>query len=354
MTDSFDFMTSYRKLVPQASREIVDARQKAHSQLRPKITTMQHIYDLCRLAFQLDPHSPGLTAWFEVPVKAADPQFSLEIDKAEAGRIASLLLRDHIISGAGAYTALVVLTASYCGQRTTVDDNALLVLAKDKVTSVAKLQRKLSSAAIKAPLLAMPAVATKAIEPNPPTTEGLSIAFEAVMKSAEEALATLAELANDAVTASRADTERLAEEVDMLWWYLGDWCDLLGKARTSIDSTNSALVSGIELGSLVQRIPGPHGAYGLLLRSAGEAAEKKTTLGAAVTSFGNADARKLGSPTSLPAWAKPIFPVHAALQSATEGTNDRQDVSEIEMGAYEIGLQAYRERMLINYGGFEQ
>jgi hypothetical protein len=348
MSSIFDFMTAYRKLSPQTPREVVDARQKGHSQLSPQVKSMQHIYDLCRMAFQLEPQGPDVKTWFERPIKDADPQFSIEIDKAEAGRLASLLLRQHI-AGGGPYSALAVVTASFCGKRTTVDDNMVLVEAKDALTRDAQQHRKPASATVQAPQLAFTPAAMKALEPNPPTPESIKGALDVVTKSASEAFGDLAKQANEAIAADRADTQRLTEEVDMLWWHLGDWSDLVGKTRSKINGAVAPLVSGIELGSLVQRIPGPYGAYGLLSRSASSAA--KTTLTTTIASLGKEDFAKLASPQALPAWTRPLFPVHAALSG---GVDDLKSVSDIELDAYDIAVQAYRERMLINYGGIGQ
>jgi GTPase-associated system helical domain len=349
MSGTFDFMTAYRKLASQTPREVVDARQKAYSQLTAQVNSMPRIYDLCRLAFQLDLQGPEVATWFEQPIKESDPQFSIEIDKAEAGRLASLLLREHIASVAGPYSALAVVTASFCGKRSTVDDNIVLVEAKDALTRDAKRQRELATAIVQAPQVAFSPAALKALEPNPPTPESIKGTLDHLVKSACDALAALAKQANEAIAASRGDTQRLAEEVDMLWWHLGDWSDLVGKSRSKVKGVALPLVSGIELGSLVQRIPGPYGAYGLLSQSASAAGN--TTLTAAISSLGKDDVAKLASSKPLPAWTRPLFPIHAAL---SDGMDDLKSVSDIELDALDIALQAYRERMLINYGGIGQ
>src|SRR5262249_7023111 len=158
----------------------------------------------------------------------------------------------------GPHSALAVVTASFCGKRPTVDDNIVLVAAKDALAAEAELHRKLASATIQVPPLALSPGAIKALEPNPPTPASINGALDIVMKSASEALGALAKQANEAIAANRTDTQRLTEEVDMLWWHLGDWSDLLGKARSKITGSAVPIVSGIELGSLVQRVPGPY------------------------------------------------------------------------------------------------
>ncbi len=125
MSGSFDFMTAYRKLAPPDSQ---GSRGRPAKGAQPVAPASHHdaaaSTTFVALAFQLEPHSPEVAAWLEPAIKEVDPQFSLEIDKAEAGRLASLLLQG-LTSRVGAqYSALAVLTASFCGKRSTVDDNA--------------------------------------------------------------------------------------------------------------------------------------------------------------------------------------------------------------------------------------
>src|SRR4051794_36158484 len=94
MPKKFDFVEMYRKTQPTAAQELVEARQKSHDKLNPLVKTMGNVYELCRLAFDVPQDIASLTEWFQSPIKEFDPRFSVAIDKAEAARIASLLLRD--------------------------------------------------------------------------------------------------------------------------------------------------------------------------------------------------------------------------------------------------------------------
>lgn len=55
MTAEFDFIQSYRDLDEGASRNVVEARQKSFEKLSSSIDNMGQIYDLCRLAYQVEP-----------------------------------------------------------------------------------------------------------------------------------------------------------------------------------------------------------------------------------------------------------------------------------------------------------
>lgn len=356
----FDFIESYRSLFPNASREIVDLRKQSHDQLAADLNTIDKIYDLCRLAFQLEPHSPELNDWFERPIKALDPHFSLSQDKAEAGVIAALLLRERVCRSECCHTALAVLSASYCGMRHSADKGILLTNARDALMEAARNRRiPVLGNAISAPkFILVTAEFEQVAAQNPAQGPSVKTALEAINRAGEQAVTALAVSVDASRSSARSDTARLAEEVDMLWWYLGDWYECLDKPRSSMPPEIGILVSGIELGELVQQLPGPYGAYGLLRRVSGTLSDRKTTLRTIVESLSQVDARILSKP--IPSSAKSLFPLHAAIQAFVErGSPEWEsefakavpDACNIEAGLVEIGVQVYRERMLINHDG---
>ena len=196
---------------------------------------------------------------------------------------------------------------------------------------------------------------------NPVPGNVAKAAFEAASLASENAARGLAESVEASLSSARGDVVRLAEEVDMLWWHLGDWYELLKKPRSSASAETKMLASGIELGAFVRQLPGPHGAYGLLRRISGAQSDCKTTLRGAVGSLSGDDARKLFK--DVPSSSKSLFPVHAAIQSTAEhGSAGWEsnfvkavpDVADVEMSYFDLGIQAYRETVLINYGGLDK
>jgi GTPase-associated system helical domain len=182
-------------------------------------------------------------------------------------------------------------------------------------------------------------------------------AVEAAVSAGAQAVATLAQSVEAALASARRDVLRLAEEIDMLWWHIGDWHELLEKPRSAASVQTKMLASGIELAAFVQRLPGPFGAYGLLRKIAGSEADGKTIPRAAVKSLSENDARKLAK--SVPSASIKLFPIHSAIQSLVErGTAGWEsefakaspDIADVEMSLFELGIQAYRERKLINRG----
>ena len=130
MAAKFDFIQSYRDLDPNASRDLIEARQKAHELLDASIKNMEQVYDLCRLAYLLEPHPATVTDWFEKPIRGLDPHFFVNKDKVDAGqdRRAASSGPDH---PSGSYVPLAVLSASFCGRRHSADGDALTTEANE-------------------------------------------------------------------------------------------------------------------------------------------------------------------------------------------------------------------------------
>lgn len=66
----------------------------------------------------------------------------------------------------------------------------------------------------------------------------------------------IAAATNGAVAALRDNAQLDREEIDLLWWVVGDWSDLL--QRRFVDATNkaaAAIAAGLEAGALVRRVP---------------------------------------------------------------------------------------------------
>jgi hypothetical protein len=355
MAAEFKFIEAYRTMVPAASREIIDARQKGHDKLYPLFAqSMERVYEACRLAFQLPQDSTAVVEWFQKTINEFDVQFTIEIDKAEAGRIASLLLRD-LVSRGSPQAAFAILVCSCCGRRTPVDDE-LLVTARNAVANAARERRIVlpERKIVAAPTRDLKAEldALSALNPN-----SARAAFDAVIAETNNVIAKTAASAAEAHQSLRNDVVRLAEEVDMLWWHLGDWSETLDQPRGDLPKEAVGIVSGAELGDFVRQLPGPYGAYGILRRTLGKTSDLKAKLKDAVSSLGD-DVKKLAH--ALPRSAFSVFPVHAAMRLAADNAQSgwtaafdqvAGDVKDFDLNYFELAVQTFRERVLIKYGG---
>jgi hypothetical protein len=204
MAAEFDFIQSYRDLDPNASRDLIEARQKAHELLAASIKNMEQVYDLCRLAFLLEPHAATVTEWFEKPIRRFDPHFLVSKDKADAGRIASLLLRDRI-TRAESHVPLAVLNASFCGRRHSADGDVLTKEANEAFTAAVRKDRTFAAAKpVSAPKFKAIAAEVDSFTQHNPLPGGIAkTAMEAVATASENAVTTLAESAETSLSSAR-------------------------------------------------------------------------------------------------------------------------------------------------------
>jgi hypothetical protein len=352
---SFNFIERYRTLAPAVAREIVDVRHKVHTKLMAETSTMSRAYALVSVAFQLNRSGGEITSWFEKAEHDEDEQFFLNIDKAEAARLASLLLEEHL-SGNTPRIATAVLTGSYGGRRLPTPDTAVLSKAKAILEATGKL-RQVANQATKVSFTKA-ADLTTALTNMEQTFNGANgrAVIESVLVELGKVVESLRLSTENVFKSSKSATATLSEEVDMLWWNMGGWSELKKRPLNKLSGPSLAIVAGYELGSFVSEPPGPYGAYGILRHVLGEAYETPTNLKKAAGELGK-DAAALITDTA--AKTNPLFPVTTALvHAATHGNSNWNelagsigDVLDVNISLFELAVQAYRERALFSYGG---
>lgn len=349
---TFDFSDSYRTLQPAAQRELISARQAVHAEMLKQIKPAAHVLDLCRLAFGLTaPSGSELASILLAEVHKDDAHFSLTHDRAETGRIAALLLSDRLARGM-TQDAVAVLAASFAGLRESADDNNLVDHARTCLLQAAKARGKAEQKpAVQYPQSADRAALVTAMEQavNPQTLKPL---IEAIMADSHAAGDGLAKAINAVLQRLFAENQRLAEEVDLLWWHIGDWSACLGRPLAHVPERGRPLIVGADLASLVRALPGPYGLAGILHRSLGEDADRPLTLQEAVDSLDPEDLKE----AYLPCTDTDILPIHTAIQLRVDRGEGAWRESftricglscDVPLSAYKIGLQAMWESSLV-------
>jgi hypothetical protein len=228
MMPELNFIEAYKLLQPTAERGIIEARNKALTEIVGKLD-MSQIVHLCRLAFNL-PYDPAVYIdWFQSPLNQPDPQFFVAQDAAEAGRVATLALR-HFVSDTR--VALTVLSASYAGKRSALDNGELVAQSRNVITASAK------KGGMKAPSDKIGfRKAGDVSKPRTDMTNGFDASHtgafvDAVVQDLRGGTDAAVTALSDAYQVLRRDNLRLAEETDMLWWHVGDWSNILDTPRS--------------------------------------------------------------------------------------------------------------------------
>lgn len=357
MMAQFNFIEAYKELQPTADRGVVEWRNASFAEIVKSIKWEQ-IVDLSRLAFNLPYDAKVYEDWFQKPLHDTDAHFFVAQDAAEAGRVATLILRHFASQGneTACTTALIALAASFAGKRSALDNGELVNQSRDVVTAAAK-KGAMTAPSGKVALGKAGDLSKLKTE----MTNGFDAArtapfIEAAVQDLRDGSAAAVKSLSDAYLALRHDNLRLAEEADMLWWHVGDWSNVLDVPRSGISKKSVGLVSGVDLGAMVRFSPGPYGAYGILKQSLGKDHDKTTSLTDAVAGLDGAQLARL-------TFDKPpdVFPVLTALRLAATGGDWAERFAKIVPSAaseklthFELATQAYRERVALTNVGMAE
>lgn len=352
----FDFAEAYRKLQAGADRKIVVLREAAHRKVRkdlPKST--DRVVDLALLAFNIPVASARTPTWLEAIVKEKDPQFSLEHDRNEARVIATILLADMIESGFHG-TPTLVMTGSLTGRRQTVDKEGIVLAARSALAGFGRNRRLRFSAKIAAAGwrdVSKSVLAAKAGDPA-----SIHAALDVIAGEAKAAEARLVEKFNGALSELTGENRRLAEEVDLLWWRMGRWSYLLDRSISDIDERALPFVIGSDVAAMINVLPGPHGALGVIRDVLGAEADTRQTLKATFEAIPGIDRASLLE--GVKSEVEPIASLNAGLRLYDDDSiaasipaifEKRSGVSiDTELTRFQIAVQAFYERMLIKSG----
>ncbi|MFK7974815.1 MAG: GTPase-associated system all-helical protein GASH [Halioglobus sp.] len=351
----FDFIQEYRALQPSAPRETIEARAASHLVLfedAPK--QADRIVTLAKIAYKL-PHEETSEPldWFLEAVKASDPVFSLDHDKEEAAIIATLVL-SNLIHTRRFGTPIVVLTGSLMGIRQSPGSDTL---ASDARELLAELMRDRGTSSV-APSVPVPKKGAYAEKIKAYLTEATEENGEALFSSVAADIlrqaSAVATSANAAIGSLHNENRRLAEEVDLLWWHLGGHSYLLDQPIGELSDGAKAIVIGFDVARLVNSLPGPYGAYGIIRKALGSNSSTKIKLSNAIKELGDLDFGKLDIPSDIDVSIAPIHGLTSIMDSHGQAglvgcIKNKVGISgTTQMSHYDLALQAYHERLLID------
>lgn len=353
---AFEFSEAYRELQPAADRPIIAAREAAHKKLRaelPKATSK--IVDLTLLAFGIPIPGGRSLEWLEAVVKEKDPHFSIKIDGQEARIIATLLLADMIVSGFRGTLALV-LAASFAGRRQSADDDRIVLGARKALAGMGRSRGLAFKSRMAAAGWRDVTRSVAAAEAGDATA--VHTALEAIVAEAKSAEVRLVEKFNGTLQDITSENRRLGEEVDLLWWHIGRRSYLLDRPLSEIEEHALSIVVGTDVAAMINDLPGPHGALGIIRQALGDGADTRQTIKAAFDAIPRPLRAQLL--TDVTSELIPVASLNAGLRlyedesvsaSISAIFEKRTGVSiNLELTRFEIAVQAFYERMLIKSG----
>ncbi|MDW5312993.1 GTPase-associated system all-helical protein GASH [Rhizobium sp. PL01] len=351
----FDFVQQYRSLQPLADQAKIEASHKSFEELKESVEeTEARDADLVRLAFGLPHEDPSESdEWFSKSMRNHNPMFSLEHDREEAANIATLVLKARIASDVQT-TCIFVLAASFIGRRSTVDKGALIEWAKDGLAQAVRRNGKVTAvprvSSHKIPDL------TKAIGAFDENAEGAAAALVDSQSTAYVSRINKVVAETNALVGTLVSVNsRLATEVNMLWWHIGNHSLLADRPLDEIPLNARAFVVAADVATISGTPPGPYGAYGIIRKTLGADADKKVTLSDAVNALQDVKLASLvGKKVDED---KAIIPIHVAARALLVDGSPMTTLQlekatgialDTSMSVYELALQVFHERLLVN------
>ncbi|WP_160121361.1 GTPase-associated system all-helical protein GASH [Rhodovarius lipocyclicus] len=320
-----------------------------------------NIEALLRLAYKSrQPAAAAQVAKIREAYKVADPAFEMSGNDREMQVLAGAALAELMNRGgvAGAEAALAVSGAALGGARKANLPIDLLVLAEDALDRLADSARTRPSLKMhtqtEAPKLDFAKAIAKAQEaPNGPGfAEALVLAAEAT----RAALTIMTRRQTSAVNALDAFISVQDEELQMLWWLIGQRSEDLDCAFDAVPDAAQALVFAKELAGHTNESPGPPSIKGILSR-AGLKERRKFPLATAINAV---DPAWLASVVPEKELSPVSTPIHFGIKRQLEtGAGDAWVAGwaaavgvppTLAFSQLALGVQFYRERLLVLFG----
>ncbi|WP_018632654.1 GTPase-associated system all-helical protein GASH [Neomegalonema perideroedes] len=353
--DAFDFADAFRDFQPTAERSLVEARVAALAKLSTEArNSVEKIVGLTHIAYGI-PLSEGEETgeWLQATIREKEAGFSLSRDREDARIMSAIVLESTLQAGNRDHVATLLLAATFADQRRAPGTGKLELAARDIFSDSARNRGlKFSTRISKSQWRDT----SKAIAGFAATFDATTVktALDAVVAEAKAAEERAIEKFNVTLNQLTVENVRLAEEVDLLWWHLGGWSYILKRPLDSIEAASLPFVIGSDVAQMVNDLPGPHGALGIIRRALGTSADERQTIAATLRAVEPGDrfklldgARDKDVIASLH-YGLGLLDDEATATSFTKTFHKRTALTpDTKLTRFEIAAQAYFERLFI-------
>jgi hypothetical protein len=314
------------------------------------------IETLIRLAYQTKQKaSVDAIELFRKAFKDIDDTFELHGNDRELQVLAGicLVIIMELESGEGASAALAITTTSFAGARSTDLPMNLCILAENAILKAAEFNRK-------RPILATtPGVIKADFEPaiaklkETADVAGMVLALQLASSATTSAITQTAQRQTKTIRALCNFVKIQDEELQMLWWLIGQHSTDYDKAFDALPTELQPLVFAKELSDSTTLTPGPASIKSLLSR-AGLKGRKKISISDAINSAEKAWLQALCSESISPV----TTPLHFAIQRQLETDGGDAwlpnwaavtNIADKELTPIVLGTLFYRERLLLMF-----
>lgn len=291
--------------------------------------------------------------------RTEDATFSIADNDRELVILSTGLLAALIAKG-DSDIALALITGSFAGQRKASICPELVEWARTKLyeTAVQARERDLSTH-IQAPKIQKSkAPAQFDTWPQDPQPAKLVSALKALSQETDASAALAIDYASKAIGAMAHEIRDLREQVEMLWWNVGNHSSQLSKPFSDIAKKAVPILSGLELAGLTRSNVGPV-AIGALLQLKLKACEvgKSCKVVDAVNAVAELPVVvPTISDSTVTSKLCPLLSAYGMRVSAGDGSSWAQAFknqtgfdASTEISALDLAMQSYREALLLKF-----
>lgn len=285
--------------------------------------------------------------------KDIDDTFELHGNDRELQVLAGICLAIimELGGGQGASAALAVTTTSFAGARTTDLPMDLCTLAECSILKAAEFNRTRPALTTTPGVVKADFDTAIAKLKEQPDANGMVLALQLASSATTNAITQTAQRQTKTIKALCNFVKIQDEELQMLWWLLGQHSTDYDKAFDAVPTELQPLVFAKELSDSTTLTPGPASIKSLLSR-AGLKARKKISISNAINSADKAWLQVLGDESVSPV----TTPLHFAIQRQLETDGGDAwvpnwaavtNIADIELSPMNLGTLFYRERLLL-------
>lgn len=349
-----DFPRWYREVSVEENRDRLQRRWMGLSSILPTLDQAA-VENLLRTVFHAKSGpTPEAIEKIRQAFKVADDLFDLqgndrEVEVLSGSILAVLLEKNDHLSG---WAALAITTSALNGKRTLQLPLDLIALAENAIARIAEKNRErpnLQSAKLDAPKIGFAKAKEKLTTID---AVGIGATFDAAAEAINLSLSNMVKEFNSSIDATADFIAIQDEELNMLWWVLGERSDGVKKIFTAIPERQRPLILGAELADATTYLPGPRSIGGLLTR-AGLESKHTLTIPDAVNACDKAWLEPLSNNKAVSPLSQPI---HFAIQRKLETGDEASWISgwagscgldaTLSFPSLTLGTLFYRERLL--------
>ncbi|OLY65082.1 GTPase-associated system all-helical protein GASH [Leptospira santarosai] len=235
--------------------EIISLRNEALEKISAEINNFK-IIELVRIFFGL-PNAKDID-WFKLGFSEKDPSFSMIDNANEAAILSATLLNNAMIENS--FASLAMICCSISDKRQSKAKILLLGDAKSKLQNHSIKERAKGDIDIKLIKPIGKSKLSSSIESSIPTGSDWPKVQEVLKQISNEAVGVTKEFSIQILNLLQPLIQQgvfFREEIDILWWHIGSWSNVLKKPFSDIPMEIAAPLAGIELADLSQTIAGP-------------------------------------------------------------------------------------------------